>query len=162
MTLLVPLIVTIVVVRVLAVRASRRRAGPDPGWAAAMAWGMAVVFVITSITHFVEPYRSGLVAVVPRALPAPEALVTVSGVAEMLLAAGLLVPRTRTVAAAAAIAFLLAVFPANVVAAQGVDHPHAPDTPLLPRLALQLVFIGTVTVVLVSGLRRRRRAAAGP
>ena len=41
----------------------------------------------------------------------------------------------------ASIAMLIALFPANVVAAGGVDHPAAPSTPLLPRAALQVVLL---------------------
>lgn len=37
---------------------------------------------------------------------------------------------------------LLALFPANIVATAGAIHPAAPSTPLIPRLLLQVVFMG--------------------
>ena len=56
----------------------------------------------------------------PRVLPDHRALVYVSGVAELLCAAGLLVPATRRPAGYASAALLVAVFPANVQ--MSVDH----------------------------------------
>ena len=69
-------------------------------------------FIAAGILHFVYPayYRS----IVPQYLPAPAALVAVSGVAEIAGGAGLLVRRWRGAAAWGLIALMLAVFPANV------------------------------------------------
>lgn len=152
MLLLIPLTATTLLVRGIGLLRSRRTGAPDWHWSIAVAWGLSALFTSTSITHFLPPHREGLVAIVPRSLPAPEVLVTVTGIAEALLAVGLVTPRTRTVAAAASIALLAALFPANVVAAHGVDNPHAPGTALVPRLALQLVFAATATLVLIAGL----------
>jgi uncharacterized membrane protein len=70
-------------------------------------------------------------------------MVTLTGICEILGAVGLLVPRTRRIAAVALIVFLLAVLPANVYAAQaGVLLRGAPATPIVPRVAIQLLFIG--------------------
>lgn len=101
-----------------------------------------MVYLNTAATHFIEPQRSGLIAIVPGFLPRPELLVTLTGIIELVLAVALLIPRTRRPAAWASVLLLLALFPANVVAAAGVDHPAAPSTPLLPRALLQLVLIG--------------------
>src|SRR5699024_3341005 len=124
------------------VHRGRKWATPWASWNSAAAAGMATVFVCTGVTHFVEPQRSGLEAIIPDFVPQPALAVTLSGVAELVLAVALVVPRTRRVAALAAVLFLLAVFPANVIAAAGVSHPAAPTTPLVPRALLQLVFIG--------------------
>jgi uncharacterized membrane protein len=70
-------------------------------------------------------------------------MVTFTGICEILGAIGLLVPRTRRYAAIALIVFLLAVLPANIHAAlSGVTLRGAPPTPLVPRIALQALFIG--------------------
>lgn len=172
MFLLVPLIATTLAVRMLAgllVRRGVRRAQPWASWPAAAAAGMGVVFVLTGVTHFIEPQRSGLVAIVPGVIPAPELVITLTGIAELVLAVGLIVPRTREWAGAAAVVLLLALLPANVIAAAGVDNPAAPNTPLVPRLLLQAAFIGFAAAPLLARLRRvavpvrapRARGAAG-
>ncbi|MBO1900389.1 hypothetical protein J4H92_00305 [Leucobacter weissii] len=117
---------------------------------------MAAVYVCTGVTHFVEPQRSGFAAIVPPMIPEPGLVVAASGLAEFALAAGLTVPRTRRLAAVLSALFLIAVFPANVIAAGGVDHPAAPTTPLLPRALLQLVFLG-VSIAAVRAPRHRGR-----
>lgn len=145
MILLVPLLTTALCVRMgagwLAGR-GHRTVEAWASWRAAAAAGMAVVFVCTGITHFVEPQRSGLEAIVPTVVPTPGLAVTFSGLIEFALAAGLIIPRTRRWAALTSMIFLIIVFPANVIAVEGVDHPAAPATPLIPRTILQLVFLG--------------------
>lgn len=153
MILLLPLIVTILVVRIAAHLVAGRGSHfirPWNSWEAAAAAGMSVVYVFTSVTHFVEPQRSGLIAIVPPFVPAPELMVTLTGVAELLLAAGLLIPKTRRWAALASVGLLLALFPANIVAAAGVSHPAAPATPLIPRTILQIIFLGCSAFVYVA------------
>ncbi|GGK77389.1 DoxX family protein [Haloarcula sebkhae] len=73
---------------------------------------MALLYVAAGGLHFVVPDL--YVQIVPPVLPAPLALVYLSGVAEIAVGLGLLVPRTRSYAAWATIALLLAIFPANV------------------------------------------------
>lgn len=70
------------------------------------------LFILAGMLHFMVPayYR----ATVPAYLPAPAALVIVSGLAEIAGGALLLVPRWRRVAGTGLILLLLAVFPANV------------------------------------------------
>jgi uncharacterized membrane protein len=74
--------------------------------------GLAAAFLVSGTTHLVRPQV--FEPIVPRALPRRRELVYASGVAELLCAVGLLVPRTRAVAGLASAALLLAVFPANV------------------------------------------------
>jgi uncharacterized membrane protein len=122
-------------------------------WAAATRVGLAVMLCFTAAAHF-NSMRPDLVAMVPPSVPNPGLMVTFTGVCEILGAVGLLVPRTRRLAAIALIVFLLAVLPANIYAAQaGVTLRGAPPTPLVPRLALQVLFIG---LLWWSGVRPRR------
>jgi uncharacterized membrane protein len=74
--------------------------------------GLAALLATSGVVHLVRPqvYEG----IVPHVLPNRRALVYVSGVAELLCAAGLLVPATRKPAGLASAALLLAVFPANV------------------------------------------------
>ncbi|HYN29917.1 MAG TPA: DoxX family protein [Dermatophilaceae bacterium] len=74
--------------------------------------GLAAAFLISGTTHLVRPQV--FEPIVPRALPRRRELVYASGVVELLCAAGLLLPRTRSAAGLASAALLLAVFPANV------------------------------------------------
>lgn len=143
-TLLIPLVLTTLGVRALAGwRALRgdRWARPWATWPGALGVGVAALLVSSGVTHFIEPQRSGFEAIIPAWVPAPALMVTVSGLVEFVLAVLLVVPRTRRLAGVATALFFVAIFPANVVAAGGVDHPAAPSMPLVPRALLQLVFI---------------------
>ena len=64
-------------------------------WVKAIAVGLAAMFVLTGVAHFVPPLRGSLIAIVPPRLPAPGLLVSITGVLEFLGAVGLLVPATR-------------------------------------------------------------------
>ncbi|WP_156253180.1 DoxX family protein [Pseudactinotalea terrae] len=119
-------------------------------WPDAVAVGMAAMFALTASAHWTQPRRDGLIAIVPPALPRPDLLVTATGVLEIAGAVGLLIPATRTVAAVCLGFLLLAMFPANVRAARGVGDPAAPRTPLLPRTAMQVLFISSAVVVAAS------------
>ena len=73
---------------------------------------MGVGYVVAGALHFVVPHL--YVQIVPPVLPRPMLLVYLSGVAEVLLGIGVMVPRTRRVAAWGIVLWLVAVFPANV------------------------------------------------
>ena len=152
---MVPLIV-LVVVTLLARLVGQLGAGWLRDWAAATRVGLAVMFCFTAAAHF-NSMRADLLRMVPPMVPYPEVMVTFTGVCEILGAIGLLVSRTRQVAAVALIVFLIAVLPANIHAAQsGVTLRGAPVTPLVPRIALQVVFIA---LVWWSGVRAPRKHA---
>jgi uncharacterized membrane protein len=138
-----PLIV-LVVVTLLARLAGRFGVRELQDWPAATRVGLAAMFCLTASAHF-SSMRSDLIRMVPPSLPNPALIVTLTGICEILGAAGLLVPRTRRAASVALILFLVAVLPANIHAARsGVTLSGAPPTPLIPRVALQALFIGAV------------------
>jgi len=113
-------------------------------WAAATRVGLAAMFVFTAIAHF-NAMRDDLMKMVPPWVPKPGLMVAFTGMCEIAGAVGLLIPSTRPLAAAALIVFLLAVLPANVHAARaGVTLRGRPATALVPRIALQAVFIALV------------------
>lgn len=104
---------------------------------------LAALMVSAGIGHFV--FDDDFASIVPAALPAPYAIVYVTGVMEILLGLGLLVDRTRRPTALALIPFLVAVFPANVnMAVNAIPAFGASTDPwlLYGRLPLQLVLIG--------------------
>jgi len=80
---------------------------------------MGPLYVVAGVLHFVVPEL--YVQIVPPILPAPLALVYLSGVAEIAVGVGVLLPRTRQCAAWATVAVLVAIFPANIyMATHGV------------------------------------------
>ena len=109
----------------------------------ALRYVMAVAMMGVGIDHFVNP--EPFVRIVPAVLPAPLALVYVSGFFEFLGGAGLLVPRVRRAAAWGLIALYVAVFPANInmTIHQIPLEPGHPIPPVLLwlRLPLQAVLI---------------------
>jgi uncharacterized membrane protein len=121
-------------------------------WTAAVAVGLATMFVLTGVAHFAPLLRRDLVAIVPPKLPAPGVLVTVTGVLELLGAAGLLLPATRVSAAVCLLVLMLAMFPANVYAARMSDPPKSMTTRLSARAATEVVFLAAaITVAVGSG-----------
>ena len=102
------------------------------------------MFCFTAVAHF-SRMRADLIRMVPPSVPNPALMVTFTGVCEVLGGVGLLVPRTRPVAAIALILFLVAVLPANIHAARtGVTLGGTAVTPLVPRVVLQAFFIAVL------------------
>lgn len=119
---------------------------------------IALAMVWVGVLHFVQP--AGFVKIVPPWLPAPELLVAVSGVAEILGGAGLLVPRVRRLAAFGLVALFVAVFPANVYMAMHDVQPfavHVSRAAQWARLPFQAVFIAIALWL----ARAPRRPAVG-
>ena len=105
----------------------------------------ALAFIGAGVMHFVD--TEWFVHIVPPYLPAPRALVYISGVAEILGGVGLLVPRMRRLAGIGLIALLVAVFPANIHMAVNEVMPLSGPIPvwsLWLRLPLQLIFMAWV------------------
>lgn len=101
--------------------------------------------MIGGTNHFLSPDL--YLAIMPPSLPSPTALVRISGMAEIAGGLGILVPLTRKLATLGLIALLVAVFPANVYAAQHgmrIGHFVVPAWMLWTRLPLQAVLIAWV------------------
>jgi uncharacterized membrane protein len=120
-------------------------------WTAAVAVGLAAMFVVTGVAHFAPPMRRDLIAIVPPRLPAPGLLVTITGVLELLGAAGLLLPATRIAAAVCLLVLMLAMFPANAYAARMPNPPKSMTTQLPQRTATEIVFLAAAIAVAVGG-----------
>jgi uncharacterized membrane protein len=117
-------------------------------WPAAIAVGLAVMFTMTGVAHFVG-LRDDMVAIVPPRLPAPALLVTVTGLLELLGAVGLLPPATRVTAAVFLLLLMLAMFPANVHAARMPDPPKSMTSRLWVRSGQEIVYLAAAVVVAV-------------
>lgn len=100
-----------------------------------------VFMVAAGANHFIKP--EFYLKMMPPFIPAPELMVQLSGVAEILLGFGLFFERWRRLAAWGSIALLIAVFPANIYMYTHSElFPDVPPAALLIRLPLQLVLIG--------------------
>lgn len=112
-------------------------------WRASARGGLAVMLVFTAVSHFAPGTRGDLVRMVPSGLGDAELWVTLTGLAELAGAVGLLVPATRRAAGICLVLLLVAMFPANVHAArESLEIAGRPATPLPLRAAMQVLFIG--------------------
>ena len=118
-------------------------------WTAAIAVGLAAMFVLTGIAHFARQMRADLVAIVPPRLPAPGLLVTITGLWELLGAVGLFIPVTRVAAALCLLVLMLAMFPANIYASRMPNPPKSMTTQLPLRTASEVVFLAAAITVAV-------------
>lgn len=100
-------------------------------------------FVGVGSLHFIA--EKFFVAIVPKSLPNPKALVQISGVAEIAGGLGVLIPGTRRLAGKGLLTLLLAVFPANINMAVNAERfKNFPAWSLWARLPLQFVMIRLV------------------
>lgn len=119
------------------------------GWPQAIAVGLAVMFAMTGGAHFAPGMRRDMIAIVPPRMPAPALLVSITGVLELLGAAGLLYPPTRVAAAACLFVLMLVMFPANVYAARMPNPPKSMKSRLDVRTAEEVVYLAAAVVVAV-------------
>ncbi len=119
-------------------------------WIKAIAVGLAAMFVLTGVAHFVPPLRRDLIAIVPAQLPAPSLLVSITGVLEFLGAVGLLVPVTRVAAAVCLLLLMVAMFPANIYAARMPNPPKSMTTQLPLRTAEEVAYLAAAVVVAIA------------
>ena len=111
-------------------------------WAARMRLALAVALVCIGIDHLRTPER--YLPMMPAALPAPRAIVLITGWCEIAGALGLLVPRTRRLSGICLAAYFVAVLPANVkVALDGTSVAGLPTDRAyyVLRLLLQPVLV---------------------
>ena len=116
-------------------------------WPKAAAVGLAAMFVMTGVAHFVNPLRRDMIAIVPPRLPAAGLLVTITGVLELAGAAGLLYPPTRIAAAVCLFLLMLVMFPANVYAARMPNPPKSMNSRLDVRTVEEIVYLAAAVVV---------------
>ncbi len=100
----------------------------------------SAIYIFAGIMHFINE-RFYLKAMPPY-IPYHKAMVQLSGMAEIVLGAGLLLPATRTYAAWGIIVLLIAVFPANVYMATSGKFHRMPQLLLWLRLPLQFLLLG--------------------
>ena len=108
--------------------------------------GLALVFVwfaVGGYFHFASP--DAFVRIVPPSLPYPLAIVYLSGVFELLGAAGILLPRWRSNAGIGLFVLTICVTPANVYMWQHAElFPTVSETVLGLRLVLQVALLACI------------------
>jgi len=107
-----------------------------------MLWLLAAFYLAAGLLHLRSP--AAFLPIVPDWVPAPHLTVIATGVAEILGALGLLVPRLRKAAGIGLALYALCVFPANLKhAIEGIVVPELPSSWWYhgPRLAFQPVLI---------------------
>jgi uncharacterized membrane protein len=108
-------------------------------------FGLAFVFLwffLGGIAHFAATDLE--MRIVPPYIAWPRATVLVSGVFELLGAAGLLLPRTRRAAGLGLFILTIAVTPANVYMLQRADSFGVPYWALVLRLPLQVALLALI------------------
>ncbi|HEX4457917.1 MAG TPA: DoxX family membrane protein [Polyangia bacterium] len=103
---------------------------------------LAILMTLMGVGHFLEPAE--FAAMVPAWLPAPHALVFVSGLAEVAGGVGLVMAPVARAAAYGLILLYIAVFPANINMAVHHISPlgtHVSPALLWARLPFQFLFI---------------------
>ena len=117
-----PLVVQLVVTLIAKVRLS---------WRDAVRVGLAGMFFFTAASHF-SSMKSEFAAMIPPPLTGALWVIYLTGLLEAAGAAGLLIQRTKRLAAICLALLLLAMFPANVYAAvNGITFRGEPASSLL-------------------------------
>jgi uncharacterized membrane protein len=114
----------------------------DSGSKIGLRWLLTIFMVAAGLNHFLSP--AVYVGMMPRSLPWPQALVAISGLAEIVGGMGLILPATRRLAAWGLVVLFVAIFPANLNMA--LHHLPLGDKVVSPlalwlRLPLQLPLI---------------------
>ncbi len=148
---MIPLVVLIAVFAV-GLLAGRFGVRYFQSWVTSLRCALAAMFLLTAYAHW-GPLRPDLVRMVPPSFSDPELIVTLTGIAELAGAVGLMIPRVAPWAATGLAILLIAMFPANIHAANAeLTIGGTPATPLVPRLVMQVVF---VAVVILAGFAPR-------
>lgn len=122
------------------------------GWLTPLRFALAGMFLLTASAHWGKR-RPDLVRMVPPAFGNAGTWVTITGVLELLGAAGLLIPSTARYAAIGLTLLLFAMFPANLYAARTKGTLDGrPVMTAGPRTVLQMLFV-TCTMAVAIGLK---------
>jgi uncharacterized membrane protein len=114
---------------------------PFSSWIACTRYALTVMFLFTSSAHLTK-VRHDLARMIPKIFSNPMAMVYFTGVCEILGAAGILVPRTSSLAGLCLCVFLLSVLPANVKAVrEGLTIGGRSATALWLRVPMQALFL---------------------
>jgi len=106
---------------------------------------MSIMLCFTAIGHFA--FTKGMSMMIPQFIPFKTSLVYLTGLLEILLAIGLLIPKLKVISGWTLIIFLLLMFPANIYASiHNIDYQKGTFdgnglSYLWLRIPLQFLFI---------------------
>jgi uncharacterized membrane protein len=113
-------------------------------WHMALRAALGAMFLLTASAHRGK-LRIELVRMVPESMGNAGTWVSVTGFAEIAIAAGLQIPSIASWAAGIAAIMLCCLFPANAKAArEHLTISKKPVMPVAPRLILQIIFIAAL------------------
>ena len=113
-------------------------------WHLSLRAALGLMFLLTASAHWGKR-RPDLVRMVPRTFENAGVWVSLTGIAEIAIAIGLQVPSLAKVSCGIAIVMLCCLFPANMKAArEHLTLLQRPVMPVLPRLLLQIAFVGAL------------------
>lgn len=109
---------------------------------------MGIMLIFTAIGHFA--FTKGMSVMIPDFIPYKTPLIYLTGILEIILAVGLLVPQYRKATGIILIIFLILILPANIKAAieninyQTGEHDGPGLSYLWIRIPMQILFIAWV------------------
>ena len=113
-------------------------------WQLSLRAALGVMFLLTASAHWGRR-RADLIRMAPAFFGSAPRWVTLTGVAEIFIAAGLQIQRAAMSAALVAMVMLVGIFPANAKAArENLTIGRRPVPPLGTRLVIQLIFLGAL------------------
>lgn len=115
-------------------------------WQHALRAALGTMFALTASAHWGRR-RDDLVRMVPGVFGDGRLWVTLTGVAELLLVAGLQLPRGAAAVASLGALMLVCIFPANLKAArEGLTLGRRPVPGVGARLAIQAAFLAALAL----------------
>jgi len=113
-------------------------------WQHALRGALGVMFLLTASAHWGRR-RPDLIRMVPATFGNSSLWVTVTGIAEIVIAAALQIPRFAMPVGAVAAVMLICIFPANAKAArERMTIARRPVPSLGVRLGIQIVFLAAI------------------
>lgn len=115
-------------------------------WQYALRAALGVMFLFTASAHWGK-LRPDLIRMVPSAFGNAGTWVTLTGIAEILIAAGLQLRPIATAVAAAAVILLICLLPANIKAAhERLTIGDRPVPGIGVRIAIQVIFLTALVI----------------
>lgn len=119
---------------------------------------IAATFFVTGTSHFIG-MTSEMVNMVPNWLPAPELIVFITGILEILAAMAMSSRKLAPWAGLGLTALLIAMFPANINLALTAADLSWSQT-LGPRAAIQVVFFAATSCLAILGFKQASASSA--
>ncbi|MGY5343201.1 DoxX family protein [Paenibacillus glucanolyticus] len=110
-------------------------------WVISLRFAVAIMFLVAASAHWGR-LRGDLIAMMPPRIPNAQILISLTGILEIAGAIMLLIPATAMAASTGLALMLLAMFPANIYAAQKkLTLGGKPVTPIGARTIMQMLFL---------------------